>query len=89
MTRVSLVCATAVLAACVAQQPAPDYAAAATRLDEAGAEIAPALGATTYTLDRRHLVDQPGDENRTVAQSLERLPGVSLGPNCQLRVRAQ
>jgi hypothetical protein len=89
MTRVILVCATAVLAACAAQQPAPDYAAAAARLDEARAEIAPPLGATTYTLDGRRLVDQPGDENRTLAQSLEQLPGVSLGPNGQLRVRAQ
>ncbi|HEX3520826.1 MAG TPA: hypothetical protein VHT52_01925 [Stellaceae bacterium] len=70
MTRVILVCATAVLAACAAQQPAPDYAAAAARLDEARAEIAPPLGATTYPLDRRHLVDQPGDENLTLAQSL-------------------
>ena len=73
MTRVIMVCATAVLAACAAQPPAPNYAAAATRLDEARAEIAPPLGATTYTLDRRQLVDQPGDENRNLAQSLEQL----------------
>jgi hypothetical protein len=49
----------------------------------------PPLGATTYTLDRRRLVDQPGDENRTLAQSLEQLPGVTLAPNGQLRVRGQ
>jgi hypothetical protein len=89
MTRVIIVCATVALAACAAEQPAPDYAAAAVRLDQARAEIAPPLGATTYTIDRRRLVDQPGDENRTLAQSLEQLPGVTLGPSGQLRVRGQ
>jgi hypothetical protein len=89
MTRVIMVCATAVLAACAAEQPSPDYAAAAARLDQARAEITPPLGATAYTLDGRRLLDQPGDENRTLAQSLEQLPGVTLGPNGQLRVRGQ
>jgi hypothetical protein len=89
MTRVIMVCATVALAACAAEQPAPDYAAVAARLDRARAEIAPPLGATTYTLDRRRPLDQPGDENRTLAQSLEQLPGVSLGPNGQVHVRGQ
>ena len=89
MTRVIMVCATVALAACAAEQPAPDYAAAAARLDQARAEIIPPLGATTYTLDRRRLVDQPGDENRSLGQSLEQLPGVRLAPNGQLRVRGQ
>jgi hypothetical protein len=89
MRQVITVCAAVALAACAAQQPAPDYAAAAARLDQARAEIAPPLGATTYNLDRSRLVDQPGDENRTLAQSLEQLPGVTLGPNGQLRVRGQ
>jgi hypothetical protein len=89
MTRVIMVCATAVLAACAAEQPPPDYAAAAARLDRARAEIAPPLGATEYTLDPRRLLDQPGDENRTLGQSLQQLPGVTLGPNGQLRVRGQ
>ncbi|HEY1433155.1 MAG TPA: hypothetical protein VGF39_16230 [Stellaceae bacterium] len=89
MTRVIMVCATAALAACAAEQPPPDYAAAAARLGQARAETAPPLGATTYTLDRRRLVDQPGDENRTLGQSLEQLPGVSLGPNGRMRVRDQ
>jgi hypothetical protein len=84
-----MVCATAALAACAAEQPAPDYGAAAARLDQARAEIAPPLGATTYTLDRRRLLDQPGDEDRTLAQSLEQLPGVSLAPNEQVHVRGQ
>ena len=57
MTRVIMVCATFSLAACAAEQPAPDYAAAAARLNQARAEIAPPLGATTYTLDRRRLLD--------------------------------
>ena len=89
MRRVIMVCATAAVASCAAEQPAPDYAAAAARLDEARAEIAPPLGATTYTLDHRRLVDQPGDENRTLGQALQQRPGVSLGPNGQLRVRGQ
>jgi hypothetical protein len=89
MTRVIMVCATVALAACAAEQPAPDYAAAAERLDQARAEIAPPLGATTYTLDRRRLLDQPGDENRTLAQSLEQLPGVRVGANGEVRVRGQ
>jgi hypothetical protein len=84
-----MVCATVALAACAAEQPAPDYADAAARLDQARAQITPPLGATTYTLDRQRLLDQPGDENRTLGQSLEQLPGVTLGPNGQVRVRGQ
>jgi hypothetical protein len=72
-----------------AQQPVPDYAAVAGRLDQARAEIAPPLGATTYTLDHRRLLDQPGDENRSLAQSLTQLPGVTLGSNGQVHVRDQ
>jgi hypothetical protein len=90
MTRVIVVCAMAVLAACAAEQPSPDYAAAAARLDQARVAIAPPLGATVYMLNQRRLLDQPGDENRTLAQSLEQLPGVALGPSGQLlRVRGQ
>jgi hypothetical protein len=65
MIRVILVCATAALAACAGQQAAPDYAASADRLDRGRAKIAPPLGATTYTLDRSRLLDQPGGENRS------------------------
>jgi hypothetical protein len=61
----------------------------ATELDRARAEIAPPLGVMTYTLDSRRLLDQPGDENRSLAQSLGQLPGVTFGPNGQLRVRGQ
>jgi hypothetical protein len=68
MRQVIVLCAAAALGACAAAPPAPDYAAAAARLDQARAEIAPPLGATTYTLDRRRLIDQPGDENRTLAR---------------------
>jgi hypothetical protein len=89
MRQVIVLCAAAALGACAAAPPAPDYSAAAARLDQARAEIAPPLGATTYTLDRRRLIDQPGDENRTLAQSLEQLPGVTVGPNGQVRVRGQ
>ena len=89
MRRLILTCATAALAACAAQQPAPDYAATASRLDQARAEIAPPLGATTYTLDLRRLRDQPGGENRSLAESLVQLPGVTLGPNGQVQVRGQ
>ncbi len=48
-------CTTAALAAGAAQQRAADYAALAARLDQARAEIAPPLGAMTYTPDRRRL----------------------------------
>jgi hypothetical protein len=61
----------------------PDRALAAR------AEITPPLGATTYPLDQRRLLDQPGDENRSLAGSLTQLPGVSLGPNGQVHVRGQ
>ena len=87
MRLVTIVCATAALAACAS--PGPDHAGVATRLDQAREEIAPPLGATTYTLDSRRLLDQPGDENRSLPQSLRQLPGVTLGPSGQLRVRGQ
>jgi hypothetical protein len=87
MRLVTIVCATAALAACAT--PRSDYSGAAAGLDRARAEIAPPLGATTYTLDSGRLLDQPGDENRSLSQSLGQLPGVTLGPNGQLRVRGQ
>ncbi|MGB9649156.1 MAG: hypothetical protein WCB44_29200 [Stellaceae bacterium] len=87
MKLATIMWATAALAACSA--PGPDYAGAAAQLDQAREEIAPPLGATTYTLDSRRLLDQPEDENRSLAQSLGQLPGVTLGPNGQLRVRGQ
>ena len=87
MRLVMIVCATAALAACAT--PGSDYAGLAAELDQARAEIAPPLGATTYALDSRRLLDQPGDENRSLAQSLGQLPGVTLGPNGQPRVRGQ
>src|ERR1700756_4001776 len=76
MRLVTIICATATLAACA--NPGSDYAGVAAELDQARAEIAPPLGATTYTLDSSRLRDQPGDENRSLAQSLLQLPGVSL-----------
>ncbi len=87
MRLVTIVCATAALAGCAA--PGSDYAGIAAELDQARAEIAPPLGATKYTLYNRRLLDQPGDENRSLAQSRGQLPGVTLGPNGQLRVRDQ
>jgi hypothetical protein len=87
MRLVTIVCTTAALAACT--NSGSDYAGVAGQLDRARAEIAPPLGATTYTLDSRRLRDQPGDENVSLTQSLGQLPGVSLGPNGQLRVRGQ
>jgi len=87
MTLVTIVCAAAALAACAS--PGSDYAGVAGELDQARADIAPPLGATTYTLDSRRLLDQPGGENRGLEQSLGQLPGVTLGPNGQLRVRGQ
>jgi hypothetical protein len=89
MRRVILVCTTAALAACAAQQPDTNYAAIADRLDQERAAIAPPLGATTYTLDHRRLLDQPGDENRSLTETLTQLPGVTLGPNGEVHVRGQ
>lgn len=92
MTRVVLLlCAMGVFvpAVCAGQVSAPDYAAIARRLDRQRAEIAPPLGATVYTLDHRRLLDQPGDENVSLGNSLLQLPGVSLGPNGGIRVRNQ
>lgn len=73
MRLLTIVCATAALAACATA--GSDYARVAAALHQARAEIAPPLGATTYTLDSRRLLDQPGDENRSLAQSLGQLPG--------------
>ena len=87
MRVVTIVCAMAALAACAT--PRSDYAGVAAELDQARAEITPPLGATTYTLDSSRLRDHPGDENHSLAQSLGQLPGVSLGPNGQVRVRGQ
>ena len=87
MRLAAILCATAALAASAA--PGSDYAGVAGGLDQAREEIAPPLGATTYTLDSRRLLDQPGDENRSLAQSLRQLPGVTLGPNGQLILRGQ
>lgn len=91
MRVVPLLCAMAVLvpAVCAGQESAPDYAAIARRLDRQRPEIAPPLGATVYTLDHRRLLDQPGDENRSLGASLPQLPGVSVGPNGQVSVRGQ
>ena len=89
MKRVISACAMAALAACAAPQSAPDYAATACNLDQARAEIESPLGATTYTLDHRDLLDQPGGENRSLTESLLQLLGVSLGPNGQVHLRGQ
>jgi hypothetical protein len=86
MKRVVVTSALVAFAACAGQKPAPDYAATARRLDQARAEIAPPLGATAYTLDRRRLLDLPGGENTPLSDSLLQLPGVSLGPNGQVGV---
>jgi hypothetical protein len=89
MSRMIFVGAMTTVAACTAQQPAANYATIADQLDRARAEITPPLGATTYTLDHHRLLDQPGDENRSLADSLTQLAGVSLGPSGQARVRDQ
>lgn len=67
----------------------PEPASTTERLDRARAGILPPLGATEYTLDRQRLLDQPGGENQPLANSLARLPGATLGPAGQVRVRGQ
>ena len=84
MKPVVIACATVALAACIAG--GSDYADLAAQLDQARETIAPPLGATTYN---RRLLDQPGDENRSLAQSLRQLPGVTLAPDGQVRGRGQ
>jgi hypothetical protein len=84
-----LIAIVVVLGGCTEEQPQLDYLAISQRLDSAQAEIMPPLGATTYELDRQRLVDQPGGENRSLAGSLVQLPGVTLGPDGQVRVRGQ
>jgi hypothetical protein len=82
MRLVTIVCATAALVAC--GTPGSDYAAVAAGLDQARAKITPPLGATTYTLDGRRLPDQPGDENRSLANRLSNSLGLRSGrtANC-------
>jgi hypothetical protein len=77
MRLVTIVCATASLPLVPLQ--GRDYAGIAAELDQARVEIAPPLGATKYTLYNRRLLNQTGDENRSLAQSLGQLPGVMLG----------
>lgn len=89
MKRAIVTCAMVALAACAAQKPSPDYAATVARLDQARAEIAPPLGATTYTLDRGRLLDLPGGENASMGDLLQQLPGVSYAPDGQESVRGQ
>jgi hypothetical protein len=82
-------CAMVALAACAGQKPSPHYAAIGARLDQARANITPPLGATTYTLGPRRLIDLPAGENTSLGASLLQLPGVSLGLNGQVPVRDQ
>jgi hypothetical protein len=82
-------CATAALAACAA--PGPDYAGPAARLDQAREEIAPPLGATTYTLDSGGLLDQPGDENRSLRNRFDNSLALysGRGANCACAVSSR
>ena len=77
------------LAACAYPASSPNDAAVSRRLDQARAEITPPLGATTYTLDRQRLLDQPGGENNSIAAALTQLPGVTAGPDGAIHVRGQ
>ncbi len=81
-----MVLLTTALGGCAA---AADPVSTSERLDRARADILPPLGATEYTLDRQRLLDQPGGENQPLANSLARLPGVTVGPGGQVRVRGQ
>ncbi len=89
MNQACILIAIIVLGGCPAQRPQPDYAAVSQHLDSARAEITPPLGVTTYELDHRRLVDQPGGENRSLAGSLAQLPGVTIAPDGQVSVRGQ
>lgn len=72
-------------AAAPAAEPAPDAGAAtpqeivitARRLDAARDRIDPALGASTYSIDRTQLDNQPGGADRSLKGVLLQAPGVA------------
>ncbi|HEY6869362.1 MAG TPA: TonB-dependent receptor [Novosphingobium sp.] len=59
----------------------------ARKLDTARDAILPSLGASDYHIDRQILESQPGGVNRSLAQVLVQVPGVTLDSYGQVHVR--
>jgi outer membrane receptor protein involved in Fe transport len=59
------------------------------RLNEARSQIAPELGATTFTVDETQLANQPQGSNAPFSQALERAPGVAPDSLGRLHLRGE
>jgi outer membrane cobalamin receptor len=72
-------------------RPAPvgEIVVTARRLDQARADVSPALGASTYTLSSEAVEGRPGGETVPVGQLLSQAPGVAQAPSGRIVVRGQ
>lgn len=61
----------------VAEQPVEEVTITAQRLEEARLGIQPNIGASTYTVTRQSIENQPGGENNPINQVLLQTPGVA------------
>ena len=77
----------AVAHAAEAGDPPSEIVVTARKLDTARDAILPALGASDYRIDRKILESQPGGTNRSLAQVLLQVPGVTLDSYGQVHVR--
>ena len=64
-----------------------DIEVTAKRLAAARSEIEPRIGATTYTIDRQAIEDQPGSSNIPLNQTLLQAPDVSQDSFGQIHLR--
>jgi outer membrane receptor protein involved in Fe transport len=64
-----------------------DIEVTAKRLAAARSEIEPRIGATTYTIDKDAIQDQPGGSNIPLNQTLLQAPGVSQDSFGQIHLR--
>lgn len=72
----------------VRQSSAPtEIVITARRLDAARADIAPNLGASTFTLSNEAIERRPGGETTTVAQVMLQMPGVAQTGKGQISLR--
>jgi outer membrane receptor protein involved in Fe transport len=71
----------------LASNEAIDIQVTAQRLAAARSEIEPRIGATTYTIDRQAIEDQPGGSNIPLNQTLLQAPDVSQDSFGQIHLR--
>jgi outer membrane receptor protein involved in Fe transport len=64
-------------AAAATQQPEQEITIIAKRLEEARLSIQPQIGASTYTITKQAIQNQPGGENNPINQVLLQGPGVA------------